>query len=217
MVTAVDGTSVTLDAPVPADLSNVQWSLSGSLAEGGAIRSNFSGSTIAQQAVGDARMWGSSKQTQPHRVKVIVADNSVYTGSAPANSDSFHFEPDGQCLAMRGPLGYGAQLGAGGSVTQTTSKATAVTLNTPNGLINMNNAQLAAGASVIFTLNNTWLTLFDTVVVNIRGDRGTPDSYRVEALAINAGSCRIRLTNLSSGPLSEALRLTFSISRGSVS
>ena len=62
-----------------------------------------------------------------------------------------------------GVVGYGT--GAGGTVTQATSKSTAVTLNTPTGQIIMNNAALAAGASVFFNFNNSVLLNGDVLVV----------------------------------------------------
>ena len=52
-------------------------------------------------------------------------------------------------------LGYGTD--AGGTVTQATSKSTAVTLNKPCGQITMNNAALAANTSVAFLFNNSLL------------------------------------------------------------
>ena len=108
-------------------------------------------------------------------------------------------------LAVSGKLGYGA----GGSVTQATSKTTSVTLNKPSGKITMNAAALAAGASVIFTLNNNLLDASSIVGTNIAG--GTADAYTVQTLAVSAGSVRIRVTNISAGSLSEAVVVNFAV------
>jgi len=58
-----------------------------------------------------------------------------------------------------GEMGYGT--GAGGTVTQLTSKSTSVTLDKPTGQITMNNATLAAGAIAIFSCNNSVVSATD--------------------------------------------------------
>lgn len=110
-----------------------------------------------------------------------------------------------------GGLGYGT--GAGGTVTQATSKSTAVTLNKPCGQITMNNAALAAGASVSFVLNNSLIGPQDCVIVNPAGN----NSYRAEVAAIASGNVTIRVTNTTGGSLSDALLLNFAIIKGASS
>lgn len=113
-------------------------------------------------------------------------------------------------------LGYGT--GAGGTVTQATSKSTAVTLNKPCGQITMNNEALAAGASVYFTLNNSLCSANDAVISSIQwgGGIGTPDSYSVESMP-GGSQVRFRVINLSAGSLSESIVINFAIIKGSVS
>ena len=53
-------------------------------------------------------------------------------------------------------LGY--TVAAQGTVTQATSKSTAVTLNKSAGQITMNNASLATATNATFTLNNSYIT-----------------------------------------------------------
>ena len=113
-------------------------------------------------------------------------------------------------------FGYGP--GAGGTVTQSTSKSTSVTLNTPVGSVVTNNAALAAGASVVFTLNNTVYSGADNVFVTLAGSLST--SYRVEVASAKGfvgvgGQIQIRITNVSAGSLSEALTINFAIIQGS--
>lgn len=113
-------------------------------------------------------------------------------------------------------LGYGT--GAGGTVTQATSKSTAVTLNKPTGKITMNNAALAAGASVYFVVYNSLVGANDTVIIT--GDGSTAVSmgpYRIEAIYIVNGSFGIRLTNISGGSLSDAVPFNFAIIKGAIS
>lgn len=97
-----------------------------------------------------------------------------------------------------------------GSVTQLTSKATAVILNANKGQITMNSAALAAGAEVSFTLNNSFISATDVVIVNIQSV-GTVNSYSATVSAVSAGSCAITLSNLSTASLSQALVLNFLI------
>jgi hypothetical protein len=110
-------------------------------------------------------------------------------------------------------LGYGT--GAGGTVTQTTNKATAVVLNKPTGQITMSNAALAANTAVAFVVSNTILTSSDIVIVNAAG--GIGGSYRVEAYNPTAGAFVIRVTNITGGSLSEALILNFAVIKGATS
>ena len=108
----------------------------------------------------------------------------------------------------------GAALGVGsdqtGSVTQATSKATAVTLNQVAGVITLNNAALAAAAEVSFTVTNSEITASDVVVVN-HASAGTAGSYLVQANSIAAGSFKITVANVSAGSLSEAIVLNYQI------
>lgn len=108
-------------------------------------------------------------------------------------------------------LGYGT--GAGGTVTQATSKSTAVTLNKPCGQITMNNEALAAGAAVNFQVFNNLVTTTNFVVVGGVNDVGIdPLNYRVEtSRSSGLGNFAIRVTNVSGGSLSEALIIEFAL------
>jgi len=110
-------------------------------------------------------------------------------------------------------LGYGT--GSGGTVTQATSKATAVTLNKPTGQITMNNAALVAGASIAFLVTNSLVSTSDTVIAVI-GSLG--DRYRIEPYAPGVGGgFSIRVTNITAGSLSDAVVLNFAIIKGATS
>ena len=105
-------------------------------------------------------------------------------------------------------LGYGA--GAGGTVTQATSKSTGVTLNKPSGVITMNGAALAANTNVSFVLTNSLLAYGDIVLVNIF-DNASLNSYQACAENSRGGSVYIMLRNASGVALSEPVALTFAI------
>lgn len=107
--------------------------------------------------------------------------------------------------------GIGYTNGAGGTVTQATSKSTGVTLNKICGEIVMNNATLNRETAVSFTLTNSAIAATDVVVVNIKSG-ATVNAYNVGVTAVAAGSCRIQLHNLLGGTdLSEAVVLSFAV------
>ena len=102
----------------------------------------------------------------------------------------------------------------GGTVTQSTNKSTAVTLNTDSGQITMNGAALAAAAEVSFTVNNDRISATDVVVVN-HGSGGTAGAYLVQANSLAAGSFKITVTNVSTASKSEAIVLNYVALKGS--
>jgi hypothetical protein len=108
-------------------------------------------------------------------------------------------------------VGYGT--GAGGTVTQATNKSTGVTLNKVSGQITMNNASLAAAAEVSFTFTNSTIAATDVVVTAISSG-ATAGAYNTHVDAIAAGSCRISITNFSTGPLAEAIVINFIVIKG---
>jgi hypothetical protein len=112
------------------------------------------------------------------------------------------------CYASQ-ELGYSA--GAQGTVTQATSKSTAVTLNTSAGRITMNNASLATSTNATFVLNNSTISANDAVILTISGGQATPGSYNVFANALSAGQVSITLRNISGGSLSEAVVINYAI------
>jgi hypothetical protein len=108
-----------------------------------------------------------------------------------------------------GSLGYST--GSGGAVTQLTSKTTGVTLNKSNGKITMEaTTAIPASNAVIFTLTNSFIAVTDAVIANI-ATGGTANAYIVDVLTVAAGSVGLRVTNISSGSLNEAIVVSFAI------
>ena len=104
--------------------------------------------------------------------------------------------------------------GEGGTVAQSSSKSTAVTLNKRCGQITMNGAALAAATTVSFTLTNSTIAATDLLVLNhISG--GTAGSYLLNAQAA-AGSVSINVRNITAGSLSEALVIGFAVVKASI-
>jgi hypothetical protein len=123
------------------------------------------------------------------------------------------------CLAdvgVAGSLGYSiAGQGAGGTVAQSTSKSTGVTLNTYTGQITMNGAALAANTTVSFTLTNNKIAANDLLILNHKSG-GTGGSYLLNPQCA-AGSATINVRNVTAGSLSEAIVIAFTLIKGTTS
>ena len=108
----------------------------------------------------------------------------------------------------------GEQLGyttdAQGTVTQATSKSTAVTLNKSAGQITLNNAALASVTNVTFTLTNSFISANDILILNV-GSGATAGAYNCWVSGLSAGSASITLRNISGGSLSEAVVINFAL------
>ena len=110
-------------------------------------------------------------------------------------------------VSSTGKVGYAT--GAGGTVTQATSKATGVTLNKSTGQITLNAAALASDTTVSFTLTNTVIEAGDILIMNhISG--GTAGSYLLNAQSA-AGTASINVRNITAGSLSEAIVIAFAV------
>ncbi|MBH0033052.1 MULTISPECIES: hypothetical protein [Gammaproteobacteria] len=152
-----------------------------------------------------------------------LRSTAIGTGaSLPINIETpggttLHLGTNGDVLALRGALGYGT--GAGGTVTQATSKTTGVTLNKPNGQITMNSSALSAGAAVVFSVSNSYA--LSTSLIDVCGgyNSGAPDpsNYRIELNWSGNGVFSVRVTNISTGTLSEELVINFQLRTGSTS
>lgn len=134
-------------------------------------------------------------------VKQSTISTSGWTGGAISNGPA---------------VGIGYTAGAGCSVTQATSKSTAVTCNGMTGAITMNNASLAATTSVAFTVTNSSVLANDVIIVNLKSGNSA-NSYTVMVDAAAAGSFNISLRNYTAGALGEAVVVSFAVIRGAIS
>lgn len=105
-------------------------------------------------------------------------------------------------------LGYTAA--AQGTVTQATSKSTAVTLNKSAGRITLNAASLGATTNVSFTLNNSLISTNDVLILNVAAG-ATAASYNLWIDSLNNGSAGITLRNTTAGALAEAVVINFAL------
>ena len=139
--------------------------------------------------------------------------DGIQAGSYKAGSIDNAAFADG-VLIENAPVGIGYGTGAGGTVTQATSKSTAVTLNKPCGQITTHNASLANGTAVTFTVNNSLVGPNDTVIATAGAAFA---SYLVTAKTGNTGSFEIILRNLTGSAPAEAVVINFAIIKGATS
>lgn len=132
-------------------------------------------------------------------------------GAIPAGSEVWG--NNGLNNLTQSPLGYG--VGSGATKTQATNKTTGVTSNTTCGLISLNGAALAAGATASFVLTNSLIGDSDFVLVG-HYQGGTFGGYKFNARPAS-GSAGIDVTNTTGGSLSEAITIQFYVLKGAAS
>lgn len=120
-----------------------------------------------------------------------------------------------QVLSTGGKSGY--DTGSGGSVTQLTSKTTAVTLNKVSGRIILAASTILANSWVTFNFNNSYITESDVILWTICPSAGGsvgPQNYRVSSGNGNA-ICSVKIENLTSADLTQAFAIQFVILKAS--
>ena len=148
---------------------------------------------------------------------MAITDTSSAAGSMLANwtvggSDRFKVTKDGH-LTVSGYLrstadnaGIGYATGAGGTVTQLTSRTTAVTLNKICGEITLVAGTIAGHEADEFTLNNTSISSTDTVVVSIKSGctAATRKYYTARVTSVSTNACTISVGNIDNGTIPTA-------------
>jgi len=112
-------------------------------------------------------------------------------------------------ITSSGVTGIGYATGAGGTVTQLTSKSTAFTLSKVCGTIITPADALASQTSVSSTWTNTSIAANDMVIVT-HSSGGTIGAYTFNVTP-GAGTATLIIRNVTGGSLSEALTLRFVI------
>lgn len=134
----------------------------------------------------------------------VYTNNALRTTWAAATGD---ITTTGQVLSSGG--GHGYTTGAGGTVTQLTSRTTAVTLNKLCGNITMFSAAQAVNAMVTFTLTNSFITADDYLLVQHRS--ATNGGAWGISTVTGAGSATISIRNNTTASITEATPLKFFI------
>lgn len=108
-------------------------------------------------------------------------------------------------------VGYGT--GAGGTVTQITSRTTPVTLNKVAGQITLVSATTTVSTFASFTVTNSAVAATDVVIVNFASG-ATADRYSLSVTAVAAGSFRIQIHNIVAVAVAEAPVINFAVIKG---
>jgi hypothetical protein len=108
--------------------------------------------------------------------------------------------------------GVGYATGAGGAVTQITSRTTGVTLNTVTGAITLVSAAGSATPAT-FTLTNSAIAATDVIIFNQKS--GT-DKYEIFVTAVGAGSCNVTFFT-TGGTTTEQPVFNFAVIKGAAS
>lgn len=116
----------------------------------------------------------------------------------------------------------GFATGAGGTVTQGTSKTTGVTINKKCGTITTHNASIAASsltntnttpafAGATFTVTNSTVSANDVIILSLKSGAADPKAYHIYVSAVGAGSFAITIVNISDAAVAEALVINFAV------
>lgn len=206
------------------------WSVTGQGADGKNWDMVAAGASLVLRAVNDANnsaanayrvtRSGASISTQEWYAGGSVQMTLTSTGlnataigaSTPSTGAFTTLSASGSVKSSGATAGVGYATGAGGTVTQATSKTTGVTLNKACGVITMHNAALADKSQASFILTNSAIAAEDFLVLkhHATGILGSYDFY----CRCASGSATITVRNVSGGSLSEAVQIGFAVIKG---
>jgi hypothetical protein len=137
---------------------------------------------------------------------VAAASNNTFLARSTAGAGNYE-------AVDTNTTGLGFYTGAGGTVTQATSKATAFTLNNMCGQITTAADSLGHSTVVSAVWTNSKIAATDVVIINHKSG-GTIGAY-VFNVSCGAGAATLYITNnQTAGSLSEALVLSFVVIKG---
>jgi hypothetical protein len=139
----------------------------------------------------------------------VWAHNGPIGTESPSTGSFTSVTAAGNISSTLGTIGYAT--GAGGTVTQATSRTTGVTLNKPSGAITLFSAA-GTTAYTSFTVTNSYVSPTDTVVVCQKS--GT-DLYEVFVTAVGAGTFRVSFAT-TGGTTVEQPVFNFNVIKGAV-
>jgi hypothetical protein len=179
---------------------------------------HIGGGNMHHIASGTAAHFGASNNTGSADDMVIgvndftSAQTAQYGGASGSALTAIHFVPWHQPIlssntGTTGGVGYGT--GAGGTVTQSSSRTTGVTLNTPSGQITLVSG-VGSVTPASFTVTNSAVAATDTV--NVCQSAGT-DLYEIFVTHIAAGSFKITFFT-TGGTSTEQPVFNFTVTKG---
>jgi hypothetical protein len=209
-VTSINASGVLQAAAFPAltgDVTTVAGALGATIAANAVSYAKFVQPT-ANSLVGNPT--GSTANAQ----NITLAGGLAFSGTTLTAAGALtptSVASSGNVTSSAGVVGYAT--GAGGTIAQITSKATAVTLNKVCGQFTTNNAALAAAGVVTFQVNDSNILATDTVNLNLQSGQATTGTYRYWIEKVAAGSFQVSIENRSAGSLSEALVFNYATIR----
>ena len=111
------------------------------------------------------------------------------------------------------PTAFGYLAGAGGAVTQGTSRTTGVTSNTPTGAITLFSAA-GSPTPATFTVTNSTIAATDVVILSVKS--GATNNYSFNVSAVAAGSFNITFW-AQTGTATDAPVVNFVVLKGAAS
>jgi hypothetical protein len=147
------------------------------------------------------------------RINGGTIDNTPVGASAPNVGGFTAITATSSILSSSATAGIGYKTGAGGSVAQSISKTSDVTLNTLTGRLLMSGAALPSTGTACFRVRNSSVAASD-VINAVIADGATDGAYTLQIDAVAAGSFRICLNNRSSLSLSESVVINYAVLRG---
>jgi hypothetical protein len=157
---------------------------------------------------GDSRLSDARTPTTHSHAEADVTNLATdLSGKSATSHTHTSLAATGVVTSSGGGVGYAT--GAGGTVTQSSSRTTGVTLSKLCGNITMFSAAVAAQANSSFVLTNTLIAATDYVLVqHISATNG--GAWTISTVAA-AGSCTIIVRNVSTASITEATPLRFAI------
>jgi len=150
------------------------------------------GAVIYNTDLQKIRIWNGTAfaDSPPIPVNNIPAMTAPVLGAATGTSLTL----TGNLTTSAGSIGYAT--GAGGTITQITSRSTGVTLNKICGAITTTATSLAAGAEAVFVVTDNLVAIGDVVLISTRSGQTALTSVAVVS-QVTAVSFSITITNLS--------------------
>ncbi len=204
------------DSPIVAATSSggrIGWAATSQGADGKNWDIAVAGATMVCRTVNDANNAAAIAWRVTRSANTVTSYEVLTNGTVRITVSNTGLACSGAVTSSSASAGIGYATGAGGAVTQATSKSTGVTSNAASVQITMNNASLAAGAVVGFTLTNSAIGANDTPIAVIKSG-GSNDAYGISVTAVAAGSCRISIRNNTGGALGEPLVLQVNVIKG---
>jgi hypothetical protein len=203
-----------------SSLTTATLTASGPNPQGGAVINLYAKNSASAFAEVQLYKYGASHGTRAGVGELYLNLDGVLIqpqGTGSTRSTSAMLDVRGNVLSTgsvlsSGTAGIGYATGAGGTVTQITSKGTAVTLNKICGQIVTHSAALGAGAEATFQVNNSLVAATDAPYAWVASG-GTLGAYFVQTTRVAAGSFQVTISNISAGSLSEAITIGFFVNK----